>query len=449
MQKKNIILITVDSLRRDHLSCYDSHHVNTPNIDELAKDGIIFKNAFANGSNTVASVSSFLTSVPTCLIKREHITVQEVLKSSGYLTFALNPNVQLIYGFCRDLHLTRGFDRYDTLLGITRQKLEVPIEGAISIVGALTTRFFGRGNILYKLISNAVGYMPLPIAKPAPRASEINEQAISILKNNSDPVFLWLFYLDTHEPYLPSSRTGSFLEKLKLMNINRKLRYFRGNLTASEVERLHDAYVEEIEQFDREIGNLISELKRNDLYDDALIIFTADHGEQFGEHGDFGHAALYDEVISVPLIVKEPKKGGAHQSGIIDVMVSLADLAPTITDAAELKKVDSFWGDSLRMLYGSSNAEPKPVLCFGPDTAGEGFCYRTETKKIICRKDRIELYDLKENPLEKENLCRENSEVLKGLQQEALDYMSQLRSTYARLSERTRIKRAMRRVRKT
>lgn len=450
--KKDIIFITVDSLRADHLSCYGSNYVKTPNIDKLAKDGFIFSNAFAGGSHTVTSVSSFLTSVPTPLVRREHLTIQEVLRRNGYKTIGLNPNVQIVYGFCSDLGLTRGFDRYDTLLGSSRERFEAQVEGFIGMAGGLTTHLFNNDSIFYKLISNVIGYIPLPIAKPAPRADEINQKGISVLKNSKQPVFLWLFYLDVHEPYMPQQKTCSFRNNLKSINVNRKLRYFRDNLTIEEVEELHKLYIGEIEQLDKEVGNLITELNENDLYDDTVIIFTADHGEQFGEHGGFGHGALYDEVISVPLIVKEDKKADSHK---VEEIVSLLDLAPTIADIAGITNVETFSGESLRPLYNSNKRRTKPILCFA-DERGEQYCYRTKKWKIIFRKEKKgiisrtggnELYNLGEDPLEKENVYHEYTETAKKLQNEAISYLNNFKNSNAKILEKRRIKKTIDKLR--
>ena len=440
---KNILLITVDSLRADHISCYNSNFVKTPNIDKLASDGRMYRNVFAGGSDTVTSVSSFLTSVPTPFVSREYPTIQMVLKRHGYNTAALNPNVQIVFGFCKEKKLTKGFDKYDTLLGIGREKFEIPIERVIRGIGKLTTHFFSENNPFNKLMTNLVGYAPLPIAKPAPRAKEINEKAITVLKHSKRPVFLWLFYLDVHEPYLPLQNSLSFKNKLMITKLNRKLRYFRKDLSLTEVKKLHHLYIKEIEQFDKEIGNLIRKLKEENLYEDTIIIFTADHGEQFGEHGGHGHGALYDEVLSVPLIIKNKEWEGERIDGIF----SLLDLASTITDIAGAIRPETFFGKSLcKVSLSESNWLNRPLLCFG-DVYGNNYCYRKEGWKIIFKESGTELYNLKKDPAEKRNIYDEEIKIAKQLTNDAISYLEKLHNYYSNMEKKMLIRKAINKLR--
>ena len=443
-EKKNIILITIDSLRKDHLSCYDSNYLKTPNIDKLASEGCVFNNAFAGGSNTVTSVTSFLTSIPAPFVRKEHQTIQEILRNNGYKTISYNPNVQLVYGFCRELGITRGFEKYDTLLGSTRERFEVPIEEGIGKIGQITTNLFSKNSIVYRLISNIVGYLPIPITKPAPRAHEINRKAISTLTNNDKPVFLWLFYLDVHNPYMPTKRTNSS-EYLNVVSTNRKLRYFKKYLSIKDGEKLHSLYIEEIEQLDKEIGNLMSELKENGLYENSVIIFTADHGEQFGEHGDFGHGALYDEVISVPLIIKLANDD-CHLKKI-ESLVSLTNIPSTIMEVANYNQ-KIFSGKSLYSSINSLEDERTFVLCFG-NTSGDNYCLRTKRWKVIISNKKIELFNLEKDPMEKVDIYHDYTDFARNLQMDAISYLNNLKQYYAKSSEELKIKRVVEKFRKT
>lgn len=447
MNGNNIILLQADALRADHLSCYGSEEVHTPNIDKLAEDGVLFKNAFANGSATVTSVSSFLTSNLPPHIEKKHPTISTILQKKGYNTTSFNPNVQLVHGFCRRLNLKKEFDLYETLLAERREKYEKMFEEAIGKFARVLNYPFFKESFLLKLASEGIGFAPVPTAKPAPRADELNSKGISVLKNNSKPTFLWLFYLDTHEPYLPPQK--NFKNNKRIISINRKMRYFGKNaLSNREIRELHESYKDEIEYFDRQIGDLINKLKRNGYYSNSTIIFTADHGEQFDEHGELGHGALYEEVVKVPLAIK-PSSRLKTKKRIVKTNVSLLDLGPTIADISKTES-RTFIGQSLIHFLSKKTInkyEEKPIFTF-KDINGHEFCFRKGNWKIIQERDKIELYNLEKDPEEKNNLFQNESRVAQDLRKEAYLNLKRIEKLSKTSFERERIKKATKKLRK-
>lgn len=410
----NIILITVDSLRSDHLGIYGADAIKTPNINQLATSGTVFEKAFANGCCTSVSVPSFLTSKYVTEISDKSPTIIELLKQNGYKTATFNPNVQIISGHCRALDLTRGFDLYEPMLTSVRKNLEYYIEGALMRLG----RWLERPQWIRLSISKLLEIAPLPINLPCPSASTINQAALKWIKaelKNQQPFFLWLFYMDVHEPYFPIE-TISLLKRAKISCLNRKRRYFEDLLTDVDVQALHNLYSEKIEYLDTAIGELLNELKSLGVYEDTTIIITADHGEEFREHGRLGHPAhLYDENIHIPLIIQKP----TMKERRISELVSLLDLGPTLATLAQLDHPQSFAGKNLMSEPERSNQD-EFVLSFG-NWEGSIYAYRTSDEKIIIdeKERKLELYNLKNDPLEKENLDTSQPELLEQLRNKA------------------------------
>jgi arylsulfatase A-like enzyme len=409
----------------------------------LAGEGVLFRNAFAAGPETVTSVSSFLTSTPIPFARNDSPTIVESLKANAdYNTVGVNPNVQIIHGHCKNLNLIRGFDIYDTMLGGTRRRFEAPVEALASTATSQLTHHSGHGGPIARLAASLIAYAPFPLAAPAPRAWAINSRALTYLQRVQEPFFLWLFYLDVHEPYLPSQRSRSALNRLRSAKLNRKRRYFKERLSQKEIKDLSKLYRESVQDLDVAVGRLVQALADRDLYDDLTVIFTADHGEQFGEHGEVGHPAqLYDEQLHVPLIVKP--RGCLPERVEVDHPVSLLDLGPTIAKVAGLAPDTRIASQVLPLSSKDVSAQSteQPVIAFG-DVAGTSYSYRRYGWKLIWSKRGKELYDLRTDPGETINRYPEHREVAPGLEKEGCDYLRELARAYQTLpSEKRRIRR--------
>jgi arylsulfatase A-like enzyme len=245
------------------------------------------------------------------------------------------------------------------------------------------------------------------------RANTINKKAIRLLRKNKSGFFLWLHYMDVHAPYNP----GSFFQRIEAFRLSRKIKGGK-NLSEYELRMLMRIYDSAIMYVDYEIGCLLDELKRMGIsYDDVYIILIADHGEQFMEHGEIGHGALYDEVLYVPLIISGP---GIEKSTVIKHQVSLLDLSPTILDLLCIPGVNSFQGKSLLPLINGNDNTERTVISEGGARFIDSinlksinlnlFSFRTEEWKYILSLDegkkqvKAELYNLIADPKEKENL---------------------------------------------
>ncbi len=312
---KLVLLIVVDALRADRLGCYGSERATSPAIDRFAAGAVRFTQAFAAAPWTKPSVPSMLTGLPpsrhgvlesgstapdgstrTDVLADEAVTLAEVLSRANYRTAAILKNAQLAAA----TGLTQGFDVY---------------EEGVGDASAIHARFL-----------------------------EWLEAERAVAPDR--PLFAWLHLLDVHWPYRPSDRaltavgappvTGARdlsadAQRLLRDQVNDGIETL-AEVDRAEIERLYDGC---IRGYDDQFAELVAALEARGLWRDALVVFTSDHGEEFGESGKLGHGhSLSDALLRVPLIVK-PAAGAAGAVGEVrDDLVSLLGLLPTIARCA-------------------------------------------------------------------------------------------------------------------
>ena len=312
---RNLLLISVDTLRADHLSCYGYERRTTPRIDTLAATGIRFAQAWANSPWTLPSHATLLSGTHPFwhMVVDDHATIgasvpllAPILKSRGYSTAAVD----------------RGFDRFEDF-GLSR------------------------------------GARPLNSV----RASEVTEKALEAIRTNQDrPFFLFAHYFDPHNPYDPPEGWNTRFDADPSVVPYLGESAYRGALPPPAVlSHIQAQYDEEILYTDAMIGRLLEGMEAMDRLRDTLIVLTSDHGEEFFEHGSWGHGhTLYPEVLHVPLIVSGP---GIGRGKVADGSVRHIDLAPTILDLLSLPAENAFQGRSfagvLRGLPAAGTAVPR------------------------------------------------------------------------------------------
>jgi arylsulfatase A-like enzyme len=329
----NVILISVDTLRPDHLGCYGYGKNTSPAIDEFARDAVLFENCFSQASTTRPSVASFLSGFfpHECKVvfnsdnlPPEVTTIAERLKAKGYITLAASSNFVLGPGSGYD----QGFDVFD----------------------------------------NKLDDLELVRRVPERVASHTTDAAIDLLKSASrDTFFLWVHYQDPHGPYTPPPPFNTaFLDRSRPPE---KLRFtftFSGIGGIPSYQRLGNEddygfyvsqYDGEIGYLDKHVGRLLKALKNLGLYDNSLIILTADHGEGMGEHNYyFAHGEfVYNSLERVPLIVRSGLPAAARRSEYAELL----DIVPTILRHAGVEPGSEFRG---RNLLGAA-LKPTPIFC--------------------------------------------------------------------------------------
>ena len=409
MNRPNVVLLTIDTLRVDRLGCYGNKAQLTPNIDRLAQSGIRFDQAISGGSWTQAAFPVLLTSSYAamyggCLgrLAPERPSPIEALASHGYFTG----------GFTTNIHLSRatGFDR-----GFLHYVELNPGE-----VDPRLRRIKGGQRLLQNELTHSV-LRPFGIRMRPARlyssAADVTDSLCQWLDQVETPFFAWAHYMDVHWPY---HMEEALVHPRDIAQAWQDLAdmYGRANFNGrsdrdkpiSTAQRDHfiGLYEKSLQYLDGQIGRLIDHIQNSGYADNTLILLVADHGEEFLDHGRWGHweSNLHDEILKVPLIMWIPN--GPHGQ-VIRQQVRLLDLMPTILDLCGCPISNGLLGNSMSSLLGQGEAKYD-----GEETISEmrrdpwhRVAVRTESFKYIWdskRPDQPELYDLRADPGEKQNV---------------------------------------------
>jgi arylsulfatase A-like enzyme len=316
--KPNVVLIVVDTLRADRLGCYGYAGARTPRIDALALEGIRYENGFAQASWTRPSFATIFSSLYPSSHGAAHKadilpdrvdTLAELLQRAGYHTvgFANNANISPAFNF------QQGFDDYqylapDHFFWAGEPAAQLALYSGLRLV---------RERFLARSVHVRNYYQP---------AEEVTARVRRWLGSPAAarrPFFLFVHYMDPHDPYFVHPYNGEGYARVA-----------NPNPPASVAEKYSRLYDGEIAHLDEHLGALLNDLKTRGLYEQSLIVFTADHGEEFQEHGGWWHGTtLYDEQIRIPLLVK-PAGAPAGNARMVEELASSIDVAPTILAAA-------------------------------------------------------------------------------------------------------------------
>jgi arylsulfatase A-like enzyme len=390
---KNILLITIDTLRSDRLGAYGNPTVRTPTLDRLAREGAVFASARSPIPLTLPSHTSILTGLyPRTHLVLSHAytlapgrpTLATILKEHGYATaaFVSSHVLDKKYG------LDRGFDvywqRWETDMGATR---------AMNVVGLeLTTK----------------------AAKEWLKA-----------RPPEGPFFLWVHFFQPHKPYAPPppldrlydpDYAGTITAEVDTLH---HIWHDRVALAPEDLEHLIALYDGEVTWSDLEVGKVLATLEAEGLLDDTVVMITADHGEVLYEHDFyFGHdIMLYEPALSVPLIVRAP--GLVSEGAVVGAGVRLIDVAPTLLDAAGIPpgEVGRFEGTSLLRVASAPPADTLYAEVFPPKAEWKTkprHAVATSAWKLILEDESAEreLYDVVTDPAERENRAASEPETL-------------------------------------
>jgi arylsulfatase A-like enzyme len=343
----NILLIMVDALRADHLSGYGYQRRTSPNIDGIAQQGVLFEHAFATTSYTLPSHASLLTGrypyehgvewkTSRALLDGSHLTLADALHSRGYRTAAVSANV---FWFTRPRGFGRGFIRF---------------EDYFHSIGDMAVRtLYGRA--FEHLVLRRLGFEDIPARKRAP---DVNRSALSwIDRDRTRPFFIFLNYMDVHDPYLPPQPFRNKFSPVKYPGgiLNWRTGRSDPQLTPEQLQSEIDAYDGAIAYVDDHIGQLLAELQRRGLGNNTAVVITSDHGESFGEHGLYLHGnSLYREEIHVPLIFWAPTQIPAGRR--LALPVTNAAIPATVMDLVSTGDQMLFPGLPLATLWQTPEA---------------------------------------------------------------------------------------------
>ena len=367
---RNVILISIDTCRADHLGCYGFHRPTTPVIDEIAAQGILFKRARTPVPLTLPAHCSMLTgtfppyhqvrSNFDSKLNESHVTLAEILREKGFTTGAIIS----AYVLDKKFGTNQGFNNYQDQFG----HLTDPDS---------------------------------PLERKAEQASQMAREFLT--KHQKQPFFLFLHYFDPHDDYEPPEPFAT--------------RY------------ADDLYSGEIAYTDQNIGKVIDHLKNLGLFDSTLLVIVGDHGEALGEHEESTHGYyIYQSTIHVPFIIRTP---GMTKPRKVDQTVSLVDVVPTILGYLDIPIPEHIQGvdlsnysqvqnsaDSDREVYTESLMPTKygcnPLLGV------------VSNRWSYIHTNHSELYDLQQDPLELNNLAQELNQRVRLMNSHLEEMVAQL-----------------------
>ena len=350
----DVFLVTIDTLRADHIRCYGYERIQTPALDRLAQDGVRFAQAFTPSPITNTSHISILTgllpsshgvtdfAVP---LSPAYPTWADLLHQQGYHTAAFIGAV-ILDSKTLAPGLDRGFDYYDNFPQHSQTK---------SRWGRLERR-----------------------------GMDVVERAETWLSAHPQgPHFVWVHLYDPHDPYEPPAPYSKIYK-----------------------DRLYDG---EIAYADSALANFMGYLKKNRWYENSLIVVVGDHGEGLGEHHEDTHGIfLYDSTTHVPLILKTPRSAGGAKMKVVEAQVRTTDILPTVLDLTRNPAPARLDGESLRLYFTGTNADASERTVFGETDYPLRFGWaplrsaRGQGLKFI-EAPRPELYDFRQDAMEVAN----------------------------------------------
>jgi choline-sulfatase len=400
-QDHHIVVVLLDTVRQDALGCYGNPLSPTPAMDAVAGEGVRFTQAVSTSGWTLPAVASLLTGTWPSIhgavgrgtrlrpIRDELPTAAEVLNRHGFKTLAFT-NAAFVSPMLR---LDRGFDIFDHRFTYNQD-----------------TR----------------------------RADETITTAVGVLRDHrSQSTFSLIHLFDAHLDYDPpaayrSLYTGGREDPLPPLTsadcLDMQTDAGRNPPSQADIDYIRGVYQGEVRFVDTQIERLIEQLKALGIYDRTTLIITADHGEEFWDHGGFEHGhTLYDELIRIPLIIRFEESAGIS-ARVIDQQVRILDIMPTVLDLLGIDKPESFAGESLLPLIRGESGENRGAfaesLLYGP----RKLAWRDAKYKYIYHGegDGGELYDWTEDPAEQTDLSEAYPEVAQQLRHELLDFATEL-----------------------
>jgi arylsulfatase A-like enzyme len=378
MMKKSILLVTVDCLRADHVGFMGYAHPTTPFLDLLAAESFVFPVAIVAGAPTYYSLPAILASRYPMVLGRDVLglgpgepTLASVLKEAGYATAAFvaaNPYISPRFGY------EQGFDKFHDFLDDNHTSYEKALRSDNSGSGAPANNWFSRFNRKLQEVRPQMGparavydelyfqycQRAMPTARSLdalrrfPAAEVIVDQACQWIESIGDmPCFLWLHMMDPHSPYYPKNEAIALMGNAPVSPFRaRYLNSFwnRGDLGPTRLAKHREAvvalYDAGIRWVDAQMARLIAALQKSHRWNDCIFALTADHGEEFLDHGARYHppSLLTEELIHVPLLLRV--SSAAKREVATTNPFSLLHLAPTLLDAASLPIPFAFQGTS-------------------------------------------------------------------------------------------------------
>ena len=427
----NIIIVILDSLRKDHIRVYGNDRIQTPNLDALANESLRFTQAYPESLPTLCARRAIHTGMRTWPfrdvvklpgetfqpagwqpIPETQTTLSETLLNAGYST-ALFADTQPL--FHPSMNFQRGFGVFEWIRGQERDrfrpKLGVPEEQI-------------RQNTVPGNDESMVDKVRQYLANTQDRQSEEDWFAPRLFAKGMEyleradegtPFFLVLDSFDPHEPWDPPEEYVSLYSDGYEGRDPIVPNYGSADwISDEELERMKALYSAEVTMVDRWLGHFLDEMESTGRMEDTLLLVLSDHGVALGEHGATGkpYGALWPELTDIPFFIRHPEGKGAGQTS--DYFASTHDVAPTILGAVGLLPPQQMEGQYLTLLLEGAEPAPRPHFTLGYD---EYVWTRDNRYVMFGRNDRsdLKLYDLRSDPGMNNDIAADNPDVVKHM----------------------------------
>ncbi len=410
MTKPNVLFLTIDTLRADRLGCYGHTPSVTPNLDRLAAQAVRFEQAITGGSWTQAAfpvilTSSYASMYGGCLgpLSAGRPSPIKALAQAGYSTagFSTTPLLSRAYGY------QRGFAHFVDLDPAEKDPALRHVKGGQRLLRHPLTHY----------LAGALGLRLRP-AQTYVSAEKLTGTVCHWLDGVDGPFFVWAHYMDVHWPY---HREETLTKPRDIACAWQDLTHMHAanweGAAVSDARRDHyiDLYEQALAYTDAQIGRLLDRLAEKQLWDNTIVVVLADHGEEFMEHGRWGHWEnnLYDEILRVPLLIRLPNvepQTVARQVRTVDVM-------PTLLDVAGCSAPEGVEGQSLRPLWaGGDGYNQTTVISEMWRDEWHIISLRTGTFKFLWdsqQPDSPQLFNLKDDPAERHNIVERHPQLVR------------------------------------
>jgi arylsulfatase A-like enzyme len=427
-QDMNVVVVIIDTLRKDHVGAYGNTWIKTPNLDALAKESLRFTRAYPESIPTICARRAIHTGLRTWPFRNWHIykgisvvrygwqpipekqtTLAEILQQKGYETLFVTDN---LHQFQASMNFQRGFDAFHFIRGQTSDNYMPNWTSPREKRRAVLKSPAGVGMRQY--FANTAGrssegdwFAPQVFT----RASEFLEAA----SEGDRPFFLVVDSYDTHEPWDPPAEYISLYDE----GYDGQEPYWPAEgssryLTERQLKRVRALYAAEVTMVDRWLGTFLDKISELNLFKNTLLILLADHGSSHGEHGIIGKPtyALWPEVTDIPYFIRHPEGNSAGKTS--DYYASTHDVAPTILSFLGIEPPEPMEGQDLSVLLEGEEPEGRRHFTLGYH---DYVWTRDDMYTMFSRNDGTEakLYDVREDPGMENDVARAYPDIVKEM----------------------------------
>ncbi len=433
----NVVLVVIDSLRKDHLGAYGNPWIQTPNLDALAKESLRFERAYPESAPTICARRAIHTGKRSWPFrdwkppKGEDIILQgwepipegqthlaEIMQQNGYATLFQTDNM---HQYKASYNFQRGFDVFDFIRGQTtdnympnwtfpRDRVQgALLKGNVTAMRAQMQQYWANveGRLLAERESEEDWFSPRVFTG----AMELLEAA----KGGDQPFFLVADSYDPHEPWdTPEEYVNLYDDPYDGREPYSVIYGDSDYLTERELQRMKARYAAEVTMVDRWFGRFLDKMEELNLFENTLLLVIADHGVAFGEHGYTGKPsyALWPEITDVPFLIRHPGGKGAGETS--DYYASTHDVAPTILGFLGIEPEQPMDGQDLSVLFDGGQPDDRPYFTLGYNDHAWA---RDDNYAMFAKNDGSNalLFDLRTDPNMDTDIAGSNQDIINSM----------------------------------